>query len=147
MEIGIEDLTRLPIDVDFQFLKDLQQTVHGHFYAFLIGGICCFLLQRPAEVVIYREKFLHGAAFSVPEKIVLFLLGTLTVVVIFCGQPQIIVMLCLEGFLRLGKGIRSGLLNGNFRSLLRLGGIRCCGSLRLVGRNGFLLLLCFFCHM
>ena len=145
---------------DAQLFHHGDELVHRHLHALLKGGILRFLGQRPLEIVVHREEFLHGLGSDLGIEVVFFLLAALAVVVVFCGQPQVAVMLLGQRLLRLFKLGRFLLLGGlglfflgllrGFRFGLGLRG----GLLVLLGCGSFLCLffrsraaVCFLTHI
>ena len=103
-------------------------------------------MQGPLEVIIDGKELLHRIGNGILIDAVLFALRALAEVVIFCSQPQkLIVLLRLRGLGLLQRiGLFGlGLLLGAFRLLRRfrlLGGLR-SGRLLLV-LFGFFVFLC-----
>ena len=144
--LRIEGLTRFAEGLDTQRVEDLDKLCQGHLHALFIGLVCGLVMQGPLEVIIDGKELLHRIGNGILIDAVLFALRALAEVVIFCSQPQkLIVLLRLRGLGLLQRiGLFGlGLLLGAFRLLRRfrlLGGLR-SGRLLLV-LFGFFVFLC-----
>lgn len=144
--LRIEGLARFAEGLDAQRVEDLDKLCQGHLHALFIGLVCGLVMQGPLEVIIDGKELLHRIGNGILIDAVLFALRALAEVVIFCSQPQkLIVLLRLRGLGLLQRiGLFGlGLLLGAFRLLRRfrlLGGLR-SGRLLLV-LFGFFVFLC-----
>ena len=112
MKLRVKGLACRAEAYDAQLFHDGDELVHRHLHALFKGGVLRFLGQRPLEIVVHREEFLHGLGPDLGIEVVFFLLTALAVVVVFCGQPQVAVMLLGQRLLRLFKLGRFLLLGG-----------------------------------
>lgn len=144
--LRIEGLARFAEGLNAQRVEDLDKLCQGHLHALFIGLVCGLVMQGPLEVIIDGKELLHRIGNGILIDAVLFALRALAEVVIFCSQPQkLIVLLRLRGLGLLQRiGLFGlGLLLGAFRLLRRfrlLGGLR-SGRLLLV-LFGFFVFLC-----
>ena len=144
--LRIEGLARFAEGLDAQRVEDLDKLCQGHLHALFIGLVCGLVMQGPLEVIIDGKELLHRIGNGILIDAVLFALRALAEVVIFCSQPQkliVLLRLCGLGLLQRIGLFGLGLLLGAFRLLRRfrlLGGLR-SGRLLLV-LFGFFVFLC-----
>ena len=116
--LRIEGLARFAEGLDTQRVEDLDKLCQGHLHALFIGLVCGLVMQGPLEVIIDGKELLHRIGNGILIDAVLFALRALAEVVIFCSQPQkLIVLLRLRGLGLLQRiGLFGlGLLLGAFR--------------------------------
>ena len=96
--LRIEGLARFAEGLDAQRVEDLDKLCQGHLHALFIGLVCGLVMQGPLEVIIDGKELLHRIGNGILIDAVLFALRALAEVVIFCSQPQkLIVLLRLRG--------------------------------------------------
>ena len=96
--LRIEGLARFAEGLDTQRVEDLDKLCQGHLHALFIGLVCGLVMQGPLEVIIDGKELLHRIGNGILIDAVLFALRALAEVVIFCSQPQkLIVLLRLRG--------------------------------------------------
>ena len=98
---GVECLAGFTERRHAELFEDAGELRHRHLHALferLIGGL---LGEGPFQIVVDRQKFFYRLGFDLGVEIVFFLLAAFAEVVIFRGQPQIIVMLLRKISLRL----------------------------------------------
>ena len=120
--LRIEGLARFAEGLDAQRVEDLDKLCQGHLHALFIGLVCGLVMQGPLEVIIDGKELFHRIGNGILIDAVLFALRALAEVVIFCSQPQkLIVLLRLRGLGLLQRiGLFGlGLLLGAFRLLRR----------------------------